>query len=40
MLKQAGLSVYYFDSQAFTPSTPNMNGFEFAALYTLQYGLP
>jgi len=26
--------------KAFTPSTPNMNGFEFAALYTLQYGLP
>src|SRR5713101_6872481 len=30
------MRIYNFDSQAFTPSTTDMNGFEFAALYTLQ----
>jgi hypothetical protein len=39
MLKQAGLSIYDFDSQALAPPTPNMNGFELAALYTLQHRL-
>ncbi len=39
VLEQAGLSIYNFDSQAFASSTPNMNRFELAALYTLQHGL-
>ena len=34
------MRVYNFDSQTFTPSTPNMDRFEFAALYTLQDRLP
>src|SRR5215831_8283863 len=38
-MKQPRLSVNYFDSQAFTSPTPNMNGFEFATLYTLQHRL-
>ena len=38
-MKQPGMSVNYFDSQALTSPAPNMNGFEFAALYTLQHRL-
>src|SRR5438876_8055675 len=38
-MKQLRLSVNYFDSQALTSAAPNMNGFEFAALYTLQHRL-
>ncbi|HLE62209.1 MAG TPA: hypothetical protein VI750_03670 [Pyrinomonadaceae bacterium] len=30
------MSIYNLDSQAFTPSAPDMDRLEFAALYTLQ----
>jgi hypothetical protein len=34
------LLINHFDSQAFTPALPHQHGFQFAALYTLQHGLP
>jgi hypothetical protein len=33
------LLIDHFDSQALTPALPHENGFELAALYTLQYRL-
>src|ERR1700738_4405079 len=30
------MGIYHFDSQTFTPSAPDMDRLEFAALYTLQ----
>src|ERR1700751_2819801 len=38
-MKEVGLSAYHFDAQAFLFATHDMDGGEFAALDTLQYGL-
>jgi hypothetical protein len=40
LIEETGWRVYYFDSQAFALSFPNMESFEFAALYTLPHRLP
>ena len=38
-MKEVRLSAYHFDAQAFLFAAHNMDGGEFAALDTLQYGL-
>src|ERR1700759_4365685 len=38
-MKEVGLSAYHFDAQAFLFATHDMDGGEFAALDTPQYGL-
>ena len=40
LLKKLWLLIDYFDSQAFTPALADQHRFQFAALYTLQHGLP
>ena|SRR6266496_4544114 len=35
-MKKTGMSIYNLDAQAFTPSAPDMDRLEFAALYTVQ----
>jgi hypothetical protein len=37
--KQVGLVVYHFDPQTFSAALADMDGVEFATLYTLQHGL-
>jgi hypothetical protein len=39
-LKKIRRTIDYSDSQAFTPALAHQNSLEFAALYTLHYGLP
>jgi hypothetical protein len=39
-MEEVGLSAYHFDAQAFLFAAHDMDGGEFAALDTLQYGLP
>src|SRR5256714_8406695 len=38
-MEEVGLSAYHFDTQAFLFAAHDMDGGEFAALDTLQYGL-
>src|SRR5262249_8170871 len=38
-MKEVGLSAYHFDAQAFLFAAHDMDGSEFTALDTLQYGL-
>src|SRR5437762_6779065 len=38
-MEEVGLSAYHFDAQAFLFAAHDMDGGEFAALDTLQYGL-
>ena len=38
-MKEVGLSAYHFDAQAFLFAAHDMDGGDFAALDTLQYGL-
>ena len=39
MSKEVRLVIYDFDSNAFSPSTNDVNGVKLTALYTLQHGL-
>jgi hypothetical protein len=39
-LEKAGVIVNHLDAQAFSPTLPHEEGFEFTALYTLQHRLP